>query len=190
MSWFSRKARLSTIFWASCSYFVFVEFKCFWIVFFFFFWDNIDRSQGIRNERVGIQDLQHLQKGLTFVLIRLVAEVNSYVFYVIKKKKISPLLYDIKGFSNYQLTFLTIKAKWNNWTLGVRLDWAYFCWNWKYCNEIIFKCMNSTVGLMNSALWDSWTVHQCTVHGWLGQIVRLEPKKKKRTKRDFQNIDA
>ena len=35
---------------------------------------------------MGIQDLQHLQKGLTFVLIRLVAEVNSYVFYVIKKK--------------------------------------------------------------------------------------------------------
>ena len=60
---------------------------------------------------MGIQDLQHLQKGLIFVLIRLVAEVNSYVFYVIKKKKINPLLYDIKGFSNYQLTFLTIKAK-------------------------------------------------------------------------------
>ena len=77
---------------------------------------------------MGIQDLQYLQKGLIFVLITLVAEVNSYVFYVIKKKKkINPLLYDIKGFSNYQLTFLTIKAKWNNWTLGVRLDWAYFC---------------------------------------------------------------
>ena len=38
-------------------------------------------------------------------------------------------------------------------------------------------------------LWDPWTVHQCTVHGWLGQIVRLE-QKKKRTKRDFQNVDA
>ena len=160
----------------------------------FFFWDNIDKRQGIRNERVGIQDLQHLQKGLTFVLIRLVAEVNSYVFYVIKKKKyINPLLYDIKGFSNYQLTFLTIKAKWNNWTLGVRLDWAYFCWNWKYCNEIIFKCMNSAVGLLfnkkvteNWNLWDPWTVHPCTVHGWLGQIMRLEHKKKKKKKREWK----
>ena len=38
-------------------------------------------------------------------------------------------------------------------------------------------------------LWDLWTVHQCTVHGWLGQIVRLEPKKKK-TKCDFQNVDV
>ena len=107
-------------------------------------------------------------------------------FMSLKKKNINPLLYDIKGFSNYQLTFLTIKAKWNNWTLGVRLDWAYFCWNWKYCNEIIFKCMNSIVGsLFNKKvtekwnLWNPWTVHQCTVHGWLGQIVRLEQKKEK-----------
>ena len=59
---------------------------------FFFFLDNIDRGQGIRNERVGIQDLQHLQKGLIFVLIRLVAEVNSYVFYVIKKEKNQPII--------------------------------------------------------------------------------------------------
>ena len=28
-----------------------------------------------------------------------------------KNKNINTLLYDIKGFSNYQLTFLTIKAK-------------------------------------------------------------------------------
>ena len=75
------------------------------------------------------------------------------------------------------------------------LDWVYFCWNWKHCSEIIFKYVNSTVGLIFNEkvtekwnLWDLWTVHPCTVHGWLGQIVRLEPKKKKkkkRTKRDF-----
>ena len=39
-------------------------------------------------------------------------------------------------------------------------------------------------------LWDPWTVHQCTVHDWLGQIVRLEQQQKKKTKRDFQNVDA
>ena len=29
-------------------------------------------------------------------------------------------------------------------------------------------------------LWDPWTVHPCIVHDWLGQIVQLEPKKKKK----------
>ena len=28
------------------------------------------------------------------------------------------------------------------------LDNAYFAENWKYCNEIIFKCMNSAVWLI------------------------------------------
>ena len=28
----------------------------------------------------------------------------------------------------------------------VCLDWAYFYLNWKHCNEIIFKCVNSIVG--------------------------------------------
>ena len=28
----------------------------------------------------------------------------------------------------------------------VCLDWAYFCWNWKHCSEIIFKCVNNVVG--------------------------------------------
>ena len=28
-----------------------------------------------------------------------------------------------------------------------------------------------------------WTVHECTVHGWLGQIMRLEHKKKKKKKK-------
>ena len=49
---------------------------------------------------------------------------------------------------------------------GICLDWAYFCWNWKYCNKIIFKCMNSTMEpIFNEKvvgkrdLWVPWTVH-------------------------------
>ena len=34
----------------------------------------------------------------------------------------------------------------------IRLDITYFCWNWKYCSKIIFKCVNSTVKPVNSAL--------------------------------------
>ena len=37
-------------------------------------------------------------------------------------------------------------------------------------------------------LWDLWIVHLCTVHGWLGQIVRLN--KKKRNKTWFANVNA
>ena len=80
-------------------------------LYFFFFWDNIDRSQGLRNERVGIQDLQHLQKGLTFVLIRLVAEVNSYVFYVIKKKKYQPIIVWYKGFFKLSINVFNHKSE-------------------------------------------------------------------------------
>ena len=72
------------------------------------------------------------------------------------------------------------------------MDWAYFCWNWKHCSEIIFKYVNSIVRpIFNENvtekwnLWDSWTVYLCTIHSWLGQIMRLEPKKKKKMKRDF-----
>ena len=50
----------------------------------------------------------------------------------------------------------------------VRLDWTYYCWNWKlktenwkYCSKIIFKCVNSTMGpILNffSAWKVLWTV--------------------------------
>ena len=64
----------------------------------------------------------------------------------------------------------------------VRLDTVYFCWNWKHCSEIIFKCVNSAVGpIFNEKvvekynLWESWIVHclQLTC-----QQLRAEPKKK------------
>ena len=50
----------------------------------------------------------------------------------------------------------------------VRLDRTYFAEteNWKYCSKIIFKCANSTVGLIFNEkafekwdLWVLWTVH-------------------------------
>ena len=35
----------------------------------------------------------------------------------------------------------------------------------------------------NCNLWDLWTVHVCTVHSWQNQLLRAEPKKKRREKR-------
>ena len=70
--------------------------------------------------------------------------------------------------------------------LRVRLDIAE---NWKlklktekHCSKIIFKCVNSTVGLIFNekvaekySLWDPWTVHESIVYRrkvkklWLGK---------------------
>ena len=79
----------------------------------------------------------------------------------------------------------------------VCLDWAYFCWNWKHCSEIIFKCVNSAMRpifnkkvVENCNLWDLWTVHVCTVHSWQNQLLRAEPKKKKKRKTQRRNADA
>ena len=76
------------------------------------------------------------------------------------------------------------------WLLWICLDWAYCCWNWKYCSKISFKCVNSIVGpIFNKKvtekwnLWDPWTVHICTVYSWQSQLLRAEKKKKKREKR-------
>ena len=33
-------------------------------------------------------------------------------------------------------------------THGIRLDTTYFAKNWKQSNKIIYKCMNSAVGLI------------------------------------------
>ena len=71
-------------------------------------------------------------------------------------------------------------------------------WNGKHCNEIIFKCVNSIVGPIFSEkvvekwnLWDPWTVHPCIVHGWFGQTVRQEQKRKKRRRENArQNVDV
>ena len=51
--------------------------------------------------------------------------------------------------------------------LKVYLNTAYFAKNWKYCNKIIFKCVNSAIGpIFNEicdekrGLWVLWTVHE------------------------------
>ena len=50
--------------------------------------------------------------------------------------------------------------------LWVCLDCAYCCWNWKYCNKIIFKYVNSVVGpIYNEKVvekWNLWIYKQCT----------------------------
>ena len=45
--------------------------------------------------------------------------------------------------------------------LLVRLDWIYFTKieNWKHCNKIIFKCMNSTMGpIFNEKVAEKWNL--------------------------------
>ena len=77
-------------------------------------------------------------------------------------------------------------------TLRVCLDRTYFAEteNWKHCNKIIFKCVNSAVEpIFNEkvdkkwSLWDPWTVHKCTVHRRTGQPLRLKRKKKKKLRK-------
>ena len=73
----------------------------------------------------------------------------------------------------------------------VCLDCAYFCWNWKHCSEIIFKCVNSAVGpifnkkllksvicrTVNSAHMHCSQLTKSTIAGW------TKKKEKKREKR-------
>ena len=64
-------------------------------------------------------------------------------------------------------------------------------WNWKYCNEIIFKYINSIVRpIFNEKVTEKcnlrvclWTVHKSTVHGRLGQQLQLGKKRKKGKRR-------
>ena len=81
----------------------------------------------------------------------------------------------------------------------VRLDWAYFCWNWKHCSEIFFKYVNSTVGpIFNKKIVKSGIcgfvnnaqmhcshekvhIYGCTVtdHSWNARKQKTKKKKKK-----------
>ena len=79
----------------------------------------------------------------------------------------------------------------------VRLDWAYCCWNWKlktenwkYYSKIIFKCVNSIVGLIFN-IFNTWTVHKQYMNSesmW-GYCLRAEKKKKKKHKRRKRNFN-
>ena len=74
--------------------------------------------------------------------------------------------------------------------LRVCLDRTYFTEieNWKYCSKIIFKCVNNDVGFNKKVAekWSLW-VREQTVHGRLGQQLRLKKKMQKRGKRRQAN---
>ena len=77
------------------------------------------------------------------------------------------------------------------------LDCAYFCWNWKYCNEIIFKWVNSAVEpifnrkmVEKCNLWDPWTVYvyclqltKSTIAGWTKKKKKRERKTQRRNEK-------
>ena len=74
--------------------------------------------------------------------------------------------------------------------LRVCLDTAYFVENWKHCNKIIFKCVNSAMGpifkffLWIKWLWAPWIMHeQCALSpkSWNVCIKKLLKKKKRKT---------
>ena len=72
-------------------------------------------------------------------------------------------------------------------------------WNWKHCNEIIFKCVNSTVRpIFNEKVAESvicgtceqctgalFTINLSTIVGWT-----KKKKKREREKRRTQNTNA
>ena len=95
--------------------------------------------------------------------------------------------------NNLDLPFTPSHATFNDphhTTLKLRvcLDWAYCCWNWKlktenrkHCSKIIFKCVNSIVGPMNSV----WTVREQCVNSifyllYSAFTVHVQEKKKKK----------
>ena len=47
------------------------------------------------------------------------------------------------------------------------------------------RSLKSFEKLLNSLNHWNWTVHECTIYSWLGQIMRLEKKKKKIRKRSL-----
>ena len=71
--------------------------------------------------------------------------------------------------------------------IWVCLDWAYFCWNWKHCNEIIFKCVNSTVEpIFNKKVTEKcnlWNRKQCTYALFTVDKVNYYGLKKKKERR-------
>ena len=68
--------------------------------------------------------------------------------------------------------------------------------NWKHCNKIIFKCVNSTVRpIFNEkvekkwSLWDPWRVHLCTVHKRsVNSCDWKKEKKKEKTQTQHLNV--
>ena len=84
----------------------------------------------------------------------------------------------------------------------VCLDWAYFCWNWKHCSEIIFKCVNSVVGpifnkkklmksvicgTVNSARMHCSQLTKSTIAGWTKKKIKKRNAAPKR-RRTIQTV--
>ena len=79
-------------------------------------------------------------------------------------------------------------------TLWVHLDRTYFAKieNWKHCNKVIFKCVNSVMGpIFNEKVtekWSLWVHEQCTGALFTGEFVNncgWNTKKKK-----AENVDV
>ena len=82
----------------------------------------------------------------------------------------------------------------------VCLEWVYFCWNWKHCNQIIFKCVNSIVELIFNKkvvkkcnLWDRkqyiyalFTVDKVNNYGLEKKKKKKEENVEKKNRRGFQ----
>ena len=101
------------------------------------------------------------------------------------------LIYIVFIFFHFNPFNLNLFLIWS-FHLRVCLDWAYFCWNWKYCSEIIFKCVNSVVGpifnknvVKKCNLWDrkQYTYALFTVDkvNYCGLEKKKEKKKKRKT---------
>ena len=98
-------------------------------------------------------------------------------------------------------TFL-VQAAYTWKMLWVRLDWTYYCWNWKlktenwkYCSKIIFKCVNSTMGpILN--FFSAWTVLWTVMNSaWTvifspTQWTHVRLLFTHREKKNFENADA
>ena len=76
-------------------------------------------------------------------------------------------------------------------SIRVHLDTAYFAKNWKDCNKIIFKCVNSVVWpifnenfVEKRCLWVLWTMHR--TH-WKSMICSSQKKKTPKRRRCYLN---
>ena len=83
---------------------------------------------------------------------------SKFTVHALKKKK--------KRDGNVKMKMWTLVSTETKCSLRVRLDWAYFYWNWKHYSKIIFKCVNCIVGpIFNEKViekWNLWVYKQYT----------------------------
>ena len=88
--------------------------------------------------------------------------------------------------TNWEEEFGKLKCMRCLWSVWIQLIFAEIE-NWKHCSKIIFKCINSVVGPINSA-WIVFFV-PCTVNSCDVTIDALGKKKVWKRKRGFGNAD-